>query len=863
MNEIEVKINGLSNPLNVDLKEPVHITWSTVSYWKNYELFITDEDGMIVYTDAMENFSYPHHYFTLEKNEVRKKYNVHLILSNSKEFIEYKGYFFSQNPTFFKADWITRLDNPLEKERMFFREKNNVVLKKEIRLNELPEYSILDISGLGYYTLYINNKRVGDSYLSTDVTNYGKTIFYDTLNIKGYLIKGNNKIEVHLGNGWYNPAPLGILGKYNVRKQLTVGRPSLKMLLEIKKENGEIIEIASDESWTSETGNLLYNDVYVGEIFDDEKEINVNNKTVKIKGPRGKLVPSFIPEIKRKEKIIPVKIAKTPTMEVFDVGRIITGQVELIVPSGYQGEIVLYYAENIDGNNELDFSSTISGLYSLSDSAADIDRDDKIIQRDIIRKNKEGTLYYGNEFTYHSFRYIGIEYLSGKTNVKLNAFPTHTDVRSIATFNSSSKELNDLWLSGINTRLNNIHSYFEDCSRERFGYGGDIVALLESHVVTSDVEMLLKKVLNDFADDQRKDGGITQTAPYIGIMTNGPSDGSGSLGWQLVFPVIANKLINKFGDLRYIQKFEKCFEKHINYLLDFSFDYIRLCGLGDWGSINESVTSDGVISSPDQEFCTSCIYLLMLQEYLKLTQSLSLNKELIKELEECIKTTKENLINMYYNQDGYFASGSQSSYIFALKTNLYTRKNNILIENLIRKIEEENNAFTLGIFGMAWAYQILPEYGYNSLIYNWLLKKDYPSYISMLSNGNLSLSEHFPTEKRRQTSSSNHAMFSSYSYWMITELVGIQEDTYNEEYLVQICPDFANDLEFIKGSLLTKYGLVNVSWEKQDKFINLEISTPLDLEVRINLEGVDVTREEKKEDLSNKQIKHNYVIQCK
>src|SRR5699024_6566960 len=122
---------------------------------------------------------------------------------------------------------------------------------------------------------------------------------------------------------------------------------------------------------------------------------------------------------------------------------------------------------------------------------------------------------------------------------------------------------------------------------------------------------------------------------------------------------------------------------------------------------------------------------------------------------------------------------------------------------------EENNAFTLGIFGMAWAYQILPEYGYNSLIYNWLLKKDYPSYISMLSNGNLSLSEHFPTEKRRQTSSSNHAMFSSYSYWMITELVGIQEDTYNEEYLVQICPDFANDLEFIKGSLLTKYGLVN------------------------------------------------------
>lgn len=860
MNEIEVKINGLSNPLNVDLKEPIHITWSTVSYWKNYELFITDEDGVDVYTVAQENFSHPHHYFTLEKSEIRKKYNVHLILSNGKNSIEHTGYFFSQNTAFFKADWITRLDNPLEKERMFFREKNNIVLKKEINLNDLPEYSILDVSGLGYYTLHINDKRVGDSYLSTDVTNYGKTIFYDTLNIKDYLIKGINKIEIHLGNGWYNPAPLGILGKYNVRKQLTVGRPSLKMLLEIKEANGKIIEIVSDESWTSKIGNLLYNDVYVGEIFDDEKEINVNNKTVKIKGPRGKLVPSFIPKIKRKEKIIPIKIAKTPIMEVFDVGRVITGQVELIVPSEYKGEIALYYAENIDENNELDFSSTISGLYSLSDPAASVDRDDKIIQRDVIRKNKEGNLHYGNEFTYHSFRYVGIEYSNAKTNVELSAYPTYTDVKSIATFDSSSKELNDIWRSGINTRLNNIHSYFEDCSRERFGYGGDIVALLESHLVTSDVEMLLKKVLNDFADDQRKDGGITQTAPYIGIMTNGPSDGSGSLGWQLVFPVLANKIISKFDDSKYVQKFENHFEKHINYLLSFSFDYVRLCGLGDWGSVNESATSDGVISSPDQEFCTSSLYLLMLQEYLNLAESLSLNKELIKKIEKTIVATKESLINMYYHQDGYFASGSQSSYIFAIKANLYKEKNDILVENLIKKIEEENNTFTFGIFGMAWAYQILPEYGYNSLIYKWLLKEEYPSYISMLSNGNLSLSEHFPTEKRRHTSSSNHAMFSSYSYWLIAELVGIHEQVDDKKHAVRICPDFNNDLDFINGSLLTKYGLVKVSWERQDETINLDIVIPLDLEVDINLKNVDVKREEKKESLANNQTRYTYII---
>src|SRR5699024_5152841 len=101
------------------------------------------------------------------------------------------------------------------------------------------------------------------------------------------------------------------------------------------------------------------------------------------------------------------------------------------------------------------------------------------------------------------------------------------------------------------------------------------------------------------------------------------------------------------------------------------------------------ISSDGVISSPDQEFCTSSLYLLMLQEYLNLAESLSLNKELIKKIEKTIVATKERLINTYYHQEGYFASGSQSSYIFAVKTNLYKEKNDILVENLIKKLKKK------------------------------------------------------------------------------------------------------------------------------------------------------------------------------
>ena len=135
----------------------------------------------------------------------------------------------------------------------------------------------------------------------------------------------------------------------------------------------------------------------------------------------------------------------------------------------------------------------------------------------------------------------------------IQAYSVYTDLASVSRFESSSDELNRLWEVARNTRLNNIHSYFEDCTRERFGYGGDIVALVDSHLYSHDVHNLLKKVFMDFAYDQTPEGGIPQTAPYVGIMTNGTSNGAGSLGWQLVFPVLAAKIEQHYQDAAFVQ----------------------------------------------------------------------------------------------------------------------------------------------------------------------------------------------------------------------------------------------------------------------------------------------------------------------
>jgi alpha-L-rhamnosidase len=76
------------------------------------------------------------------------------------------------------------------------------------------------ISGLGFYELSINGRKVGDQVLAPAVTNYDKRplkkllyphddqsrqrVFYNCFDVSREVIQGANCIGILLGNGWYN-----------------------------------------------------------------------------------------------------------------------------------------------------------------------------------------------------------------------------------------------------------------------------------------------------------------------------------------------------------------------------------------------------------------------------------------------------------------------------------------------------------------------------------------------------------------------------------------------------------------------------------------------------------------------------------
>ena len=68
------------------------------------------------------------------------------------------------------------------------------------------------MSGLGYYELRLNGRRVGDRVLDPGWTDYSKRVLYSTYDVTAQLKPGRNAVGAMLGRGWYDPLPLNMWG---------------------------------------------------------------------------------------------------------------------------------------------------------------------------------------------------------------------------------------------------------------------------------------------------------------------------------------------------------------------------------------------------------------------------------------------------------------------------------------------------------------------------------------------------------------------------------------------------------------------------------------------------------------------------
>ncbi|HPP59140.1 MAG TPA: family 78 glycoside hydrolase catalytic domain [Candidatus Hydrogenedens sp.] len=731
-----------------------------------------------------------------------------------------------------KGEWIEPPEtlyprNMSDKEIYHFNPA--LIFRKTLPVEKEIEEARMYISGLGYYECFINGKKVGDHELDPGWTNYSKKVFYSVYDITDYLKKDINIIGAYVGSGWYNPLPLKMWKRYNLREHLTIGIPKLRTDIEISYKDGTKTIIGTDETWKVTLSPIVKNNIYLGEEYDGTKDIegwndnpNIDesgwfNAIVNLKPNLGNMIAQPIPPIKVGKKYRPVSIKEIDKQKwLVDFGQNSACRIHIITTGTRGQKIQVRYGELLYPDGSLNPMTSVCGQIKNHDVPEVSDRPFTAEQKDVFILKGVDNEELTTHFTYHGFRYIEIEGLEKITENNIWSERLHTAVENVGSLETSETYINQIQKLCTETLLSNLHSVETDCPhREKFGYGGDIVSASEYAMFNYDMSAFYRKVVRDFADEIRPNGGFTETAPFVGIADMGLGDGSGPIAWGTVHPFLLWNLYQYYGDNALIDEQYPHAKKWLELLVKSAKDGIQTQCIGD----HESIV-------PKQEEVTATAYYYLNAVIMQKLAGILGIEEDIKYYELLSQQIKQKFNEKFYASDGKIGIGSQANQALYIAfcmgdTNQLQQAGKILVDDVVFRGQK----LTTGIFGTKYLLGVLSDLGKSELALGIVEQKEFPGWVHMIENGATTLWEHWDFSDN--TFSHNHPMFGSVSEWFYKYLGGIRPTpdacAFNK---VILNPMFLLPIEKVNCSYESARGKYFSVWVKHDGYISWELLLP-------------------------------------
>ena len=664
------------------------------------------------------------------------------------------------------------------------------------------------ISGLGYYELYINGKKVGDHCLSPNQTNYDKrrlekwgesnignmttTVLYETFDIASNLKTGANAFGILLGNGWYiqSDRPDDTMLWYNT--------PRLIAQFDIEYLDGSRELITSDESWNCSVSPIIYNGLHTGEIYDARMEQKGWNepgfndskwaKSELVTSPTGKLVSQVSPPDRVTRTIRPVSvIEKMPGVYRYDFGEMFSGWARLKIEGKKNATLQLRFVEELGPGYD---------------------------QADTYILKGECTEIWEPRFTWHAFRYIDVTGSSTPmTPENLDGRVVNTDIQSAGTFESSNPLLNKILDNYRRTQLGNVHGGLpSDCPhRERRGYTGDGQISAKAAIYNFDQTQFYTKWLNDIVDAQNHETGyVPNTTPY--------QDGGGGTAWGSACIIIPWYMYQFYGDTRILRDHYDGMKKWIYFMKSQlnSEGILVNQGLGEW------VPPELVVLPPD--FVNSCYYFHCCKLMTEISDALGqdIDHENFRLL---ANKAKKDINRIYFNKETYtYSVGKQAANAFPLGFGITEESNtDSVAAKLVKRVLNENKAhFDTGILGTPLLLDVLTDLGRIDVAYTLMNQRDYPSFGNMIEKGATTIWETWLGD-----ASHSHPMFGSVCAWFYQSLGGISPDPEHPGFKnILIKPIPVSALSFVNCSYPSAFGTISSNWKLTGTDYQLDIAVP-------------------------------------
>lgn len=848
---IDLKVQGLINPIGIDITKP-QFSWIIESS----ENAVKQNAYRILVSSSKENLdknigdlwdsekvesekSITIQYNGIELNSETKAYWKVKVWNNegmeSKWSEPAKWSIGLLNQSDWKAKWIG-LDKAIGNDKP--DQENRILSARYLRKEFIAEKEIIEatayIVGLGVYELYLNGEKVGDHVLSPGLTEYPKRSFYISYDVTEMINTGENTVGTILGNGRYFAprlnAPIGTI---------TYGYPKMLLQVSLKYTDGSIENIISDETWKlTSDGPIVENNEYDGEFYDARKEMPGWNKNgfddskwinvELVKKPSEEISAQMTEPIRVTGSISPVSISNpSPGVYIFDMGQNMVGWTRLSVQAEAGTVVRQRFAETLKEDGNL-YLANIRGA-KVTDTYITHGKDIETVEP---------------KFVFHGFRYVELTGYPGTPDLNtIEGKVVNDDLSMVGDFECSNSLINQIYKNAFWGIRGNYRSIPTDCPQrdERQGWLGDRATGSRGETYIFNVSNLYRKWLTDIFDAQRESGSISDVCPAYWPFYND------NVTWAGTPIQLVKMLHDQYDDQNIISDSYPSLKKWVDYMVNtyMTDDLMPRDNYGDWCV---PPIDPMLIHTKDPNRLTDGTYLgtAFFYHNLKLMESyaLMLNKqEDEKQFAELSARMKSAFNNHFFNAETKkYSNNSATVNILALAFNLVSDEyEETIFNNLIEKIEIEHDShITTGLIGQEYFNRILTKYGRADLAYTVNTQKDYPSYGYMIENGATTIWELWNGNTADPAmNSGNHVMLlGDFIIWLYEDLAGIKPDENNPGFKhIIMKPTVINDLQFVKASHKSPYGLIKSAWEINGDVFNWEITIPANTTATVYVPG--------------------------
>lgn len=695
-----------------------------------------------------------------------------------------------------KASWISDGNTRTEPVAPIFR--------KEFELQSAPGQARAYISAVGYYDLYINGRRVGDHHMDPGFTDYTRRSLYVTHDVTNYLDKGENTVEIILGNGFANNQLHDVWNQENAHWR---DRP--QVICEIMAD-GDVVA-STDGTWQTALSNVVYNNIYSGDHVDARRSPSSWRDAVEVAAKSGLLKAQAFPAIRPVEEIVPDRLRSFgDTLFIFDMGKNIAGVCEMRLKGAEGTTVKVRHGELLKSNGRVE-RGNIDIYYHPA-------RDDEEFQTEtyVLSGKPEGDLFHPR-FTYHGFQYVEVLSDSPVKVEDIKGKFMRTAISRTGHFRCSDDLLNRIYDATMLSYEGNIHSIPTDCpQREKNGWTADAHVAVQLGLLNYDGITFYEKWMRDFIDAQKDNGNIPGVIPSAGW---GYGEWPGPV-WDAALFIIPVALYDYYGDPTCIRELYPAMKRYFDWAKSLRKpDGTITCGIGDWLSPGAQTPT---------EF-TSTLYYYVDNRLMARIAGIA-GDDPAPYVEE-MNRVKDVINSRFFDKEkALYAGETQAGQGIALYWDVVPQEyRQRVADNLNDMIVSADYDTNFGLLGCKSVLRMLTKYGHPDTAYKIATRTGAHSWGYWLEKcGQSTLAETWTMDPNFRDASLNHVFFGDIAAWMTNDIAGLNFDRSRPGFEhVLITPCFFPELDWAEAEYHSVKGNISVKWRRiGDNAVELSVVLP-------------------------------------